>query len=278
MLKKRVITSLALTLLGIFLLFFSGPTFPFCMWILFALMGVEWISMRRETLSKTGEFLPVSSFQYDGWAKFWGVLAFILLSGLFVMLPFLAIKLGVVFWLFALASLFFSTEIVRFMVRFWPFMLIGLCILFSAWTSVIHLEHFSPWVLLYVILVVAASDIGAYFVGKKWGRHFLAKDISPNKTWEGAVGGLIAGMLVSVIYLLLSQGPLKELSVISDFKWLFSGAVLVIAGIVGDLFESRMKRLVNVKDSGRLLPGHGGLLDRFDSHLAALVVAAFVFL
>jgi phosphatidate cytidylyltransferase len=157
-------------------------------------------------------------------------------------------------------------------------MLIGLGMISLTWAIAVHLQSVSPLLLLYGVLVISASDTGAYFVGKKWGRHFLAKTISPKKTWEGALGGLIVGLVVSIIFCLFSKGGLLHGNTVSSWRWIVSGVFLVIFGIVGDLFESRIKRLVDVKDSGRLLPGHGGLLDRFDSHLAGIVVMGFFFL
>ncbi|CAM3375164.1 phosphatidate cytidylyltransferase [Hydrogenibacillus schlegelii] len=116
---------------------------------------------------------------------------------------------------------------------------------------------------LWVLAVVWTTDTAAYFVGRAFGRHLLWPSISPKKTWEGAVGGLVAGMAAALIAAEVLGLPYRALP-------LFATAALVsIGGQVGDLIESAIKRSLGVKDSGSLLPGHGGLFDRFDSLIVA---------
>src|SRR5699024_1321966 len=120
---------------------------------------------------------------------------------------------------------------------------------------------------LFILLVVMSTDIGAYFIGSKIGKNKLAPQLSPNKTIEGFIGGIISAMIVAFIYLIFF-----------DFKY-STGIMLLIAGILsvtgqfGDLLESSFKRHFSVKDSGKILPGHGGILDRFDSALFTLSMA-----
>lgn len=111
---------------------------------------------------------------------------------------------------------------------------------------------------LYLCVVTALNDIAQFLIGTRFGRHRLAMRISPNKTWQGAGGGLLFSVLCS-----LAVGHVLELA--SPFWLLCMGPVLSIAGILGDLMFSLGKRLLNVKDYGRLIPGHGGVLDRVDS-------------
>lgn len=119
--------------------------------------------------------------------------------------------------------------------------------------------------LLSLIAMVASADIGAYFTGRSCGKHRLAPLISPNKTQEGVVGGIICSVVVgAVLGAYVLEIPL--------FTGALLGFVLSIIAVVGDLFESALKRLYNIKDSGTLLPGHGGVLDRLDSLLPASVV------
>lgn len=120
--------------------------------------------------------------------------------------------------------------------------------------------------LVALLLVLWASDTAALFVGKSLGRTPLAKNISPNKTVEGALGGLLAGTLVGAVAWALLPGGTAAAG--AAF-----GALVAFAGIIGDLAESRWKRVAGIKDSGTLLPGHGGVLDRFDSLLLAAPVA-----
>jgi phosphatidate cytidylyltransferase len=128
-------------------------------------------------------------------------------------------------------------------------------------------------VLLILPLVVTwASDIGAYFVGRAIGRRKLIPSVSPGKTVAGAVGGLVAGMLVAYLYV---RGVLVPVAHLGFTPWgaLLFGAIISVAAQVGDLFESLIKREGGVKDSSHLIPGHGGVLDRFDSLIFVLPVA-----
>jgi phosphatidate cytidylyltransferase len=120
-----------------------------------------------------------------------------------------------------------------------------------------------------VILAVWAGDAGAYFIGLLFGRHKLAPTVSPGKTWEGLAAGIVATIVVTFV-VLYKQGFL------SIPESLVLGAVIAIAAPLGDLFESALKRDAEVKDSGRLLGGHGGVLDRIDALLFAWVAAYYV--
>ena len=126
--------------------------------------------------------------------------------------------------------------------------------------------------LLLPILLTWASDIGAYFVGRALGRRKLIPSVSPGKTVAGAVGGVLASVLVAWLYVAFVLRPIGQLG-LSPLGIVLFGVVVSVAAQVGDLFESLLKREANVKDSSRLLPGHGGILDRFDSLLFVLPVA-----
>ncbi|MBD9367561.1 phosphatidate cytidylyltransferase [Xanthomonas sp. XNM01] len=123
--------------------------------------------------------------------------------------------------------------------------------------------------LLVALALVWAADSGAYFAGRMFGRRKLAVSISPNKTVEGAAGGLLAGVVVALCFGLLAGAGAAQLPAVA-----LVAAVAVAASIVGDLIESLLKRQAGVKDSGHLIPGHGGVLDRIDGVLAALPVFA----
>ena len=121
---------------------------------------------------------------------------------------------------------------------------------------------------LWTLVIVWATDIGAYFAGRRIGGAKLAPSISPNKTWAGLVGGMLAAAIVGGLIAYAAQLPAMAL-------WL--AAPLAVVAQLGDLLESGMKRRAGVKDSGKILPGHGGLLDRIDGMLpVAIVVAALV--
>ena len=117
--------------------------------------------------------------------------------------------------------------------------------------------------------LIWASDTGAYLVGAFLGRHKMFERISPKKTWEGFVGGLFFALMTGYVF-----WQLGLIDVWSLEKWMYVSSTLFIFGVLGDLVESLFKRSLNVKDSGNFLPGHGGVLDRFDS---ALIAAPFLF-
>jgi len=134
-----------------------------------------------------------------------------------------------------------------------------------------------PSLVVFLLCVVWAGDIAALYVGRAWGRHKLAPSLSPNKTWEGTIGSVVGSLLVAVA--LLGMARLFELwdkawlSYPEDlWYWLIMAVVVNVAAQVGDLAESALKRSAGVKDSGTLLPGHGGVLDRIDALLLAAPV------
>ncbi|MDB6164213.1 MAG: cytidylyltransferase family protein [Xanthomonadaceae bacterium] len=129
-------------------------------------------------------------------------------------------------------------------------------------------NHGHPWLFIAVALVWSA-DTGAYFVGRHFGKHKLSPRISPNKTVEGLVGGLVAGVAVAVAFAPLAGATTAQLPAVA-----LVALVAVAFSVVGDLFESLLKRHVGAKDSGDLIPGHGGVLDRIDGVIAALPVFA----
>ena len=126
--------------------------------------------------------------------------------------------------------------------------------------------------LIFPVIVTWASDIGAYFVGRAIGGRKLIPAVSPGKTVAGAVGGLVASMLVALLYARTVLVPIASLG-FTPWGALLFGAIISAAAQVGDLFESLIKRESGVKDSSRIIPGHGGILDRFDSLIFVLPVA-----
>ena len=122
---------------------------------------------------------------------------------------------------------------------------------------------------LSIFIFLWTNDTGAYCTGSLFGKHKLFPRISPAKSWEGSIGGGILVLIVaSIIYFIESQG--ENLSGLNLIEWLGLGLVVVVFGTLGDLVESLLKRTLGIKDSGNILPGHGGILDRFDSSLMAI--------
>ena len=151
--------------------------------------------------------------------------------------------------------------------------LMGVLILVPAWLAAVFLLTFPRGGLLVVvmIIVVAAADIGAYFSGKTWGKHKLAEKVSPAKTWEGFWGGMGVCILVSLALWSLLPDTASHIGLASVIAVTLSTA---LASVVGDLSVSMVKRESGVKDSGTMLPGHGGMLDRLDSICGAAPVFA----
>ena len=151
--------------------------------------------------------------------------------------------------------------------------LMGLLILAPAWMSAMFLLSFprGGMLLVVMVLVVAAADIGAYFSGKRFGQHKLAVQVSPAKTWEGFWGGQAACALLALLLWYMLPDQAAHVGLVSVLAVTLTTA---LASVVGDLTVSMVKRESGVKDSGSLLPGHGGVLDRLDSLCGAAPVFA----
>lgn len=147
----------------------------------------------------------------------------------------------------------------------------GLPLFIPGWLAFFVLRNQSnhEFHILLLFFLVAAADIGAYFAGRTFGKYKLAVRVSPNKTWEGFAGGVLACTLLVVIAVLLFSEQLPEMNSIRWFKLVIMGLLIAAFSVVGDLFESMVKRNRDVKDSGTILPGHGGILDRIDGLTAA---------
>jgi phosphatidate cytidylyltransferase len=149
-----------------------------------------------------------------------------------------------------------------------PLAIVGWIVLLPTWLALAVLRAKSPWLVLGVMALPWLSDSAAYFVGRRFGRHKLAPSISPGKTWEGVAGAFVAVLLYGGVAAACGLGV-----------WLVPAALMLgMFGIVGDLFESWMKRLAGLKDSSHLLPGHGGVLDRIDALTSTLPLASLLLL
>ena len=175
--------------------------------------------------------------------------------------------LAVLWWLLAVPLVvYYQHHQKSFLKNAYLQVVIGSIVLVSAWFALIRLHDIyghGPALTLYVLMIFWAADIGAYVVGKWIGRTKLVSNVSPGKTVEGVFGGLVAVILLGI-------GGTYYFSIKPELTFVFIMLTVVTAllSIVGDLYESIMKREAGVKDSGKLLPGHGGMLDRIDSVLA----------
>jgi phosphatidate cytidylyltransferase len=154
--------------------------------------------------------------------------------------------------------------------------------LVGCFAAIAALFAYSPLYLLSVMAIVWAADIFAYFSGKAFGKHKLAPSISPGKSWEGAIGGGIAVLVIATLVIVFAGDALANtfpVRVQASLGWAATYAILILivaASIVGDLFESQLKRRAAMKDSSNLLPGHGGVLDRIDALVPVLPLAALI--
>lgn len=149
----------------------------------------------------------------------------------------------------------------------------GILVLVPAWLGLMYLryEPSGAWLVLFVVLLVAAADIGAYFTGRAFGRRKLAPQVSPGKSWEGVAGGAVFAIILAVLFNAFFEST----------EWaslLLIAIPTALVSVVGDLVESMVKRHRGVKDSGRILPGHGGILDRVDGLVAAIPVFSLAFM
>jgi phosphatidate cytidylyltransferase len=266
MLKQRIITALILVVLLLAALFYLPPLGWSLLVLAVVLVGVaEW--GRLAQLSKNAAN-----------AYWW--LTLIVMAGLlwldvkhsdYVRTAHLAAYIASAFlWLIVVPLWLFASVRTR-----QPLLLalVGWAVLIPTGLAMIDLRAASPWALLGVMALVWMADIAAYFAGRKFGKHKLAPTISPGKSWEG-VAGAVVGVSLYVVLAAWGSGLYKTYAIFPTLvvaSWLW-----VALSVVGDLFESAIKRQAGVKDSGTLLPGHGGLLDRIDALTSTLPLAALV--
>jgi phosphatidate cytidylyltransferase len=152
--------------------------------------------------------------------------------------------------------------------------LLGALVILPTWAAMVALHAVSVWLLLAVMALVWVADIAAYFSGRAFGKHKLAPAISPGKTWEGVAGGVVGVFIYGGIVLCFS--PLAGKLPLPIPVIVLVLALLTAVSVIGDLFESLLKRQAGIKDSSGLLPGHGGVLDRIDALTSTLPLAALI--
>lgn len=257
--KQRVITAVIALIVFLPLLYLGGLPFD----ILVTLMGIvamsEFLIMKKKLL-----------------VSFEAIISFLLI--LSVLLPIFWAgfwtqdTLGGSFYLLALVMLVYTViSKNRFSFDDAGVLLLGGLYAGLGFRFMMLARSESLWMMLYALLIVWITDSGAYLIGRKIGKNKLAPHISPNKTWEGSIGGSLSAVVIVGAYLYFVQGAFPY----SFSTMLLWTLVFSIGGQLGDLIESAFKRHYGVKDSGKILPGHGGILDRFDSLLFVLPLMHF---
>lgn len=258
MLKHRIITAVILIPLVLAaILWLDARWFSLSLAIIMALGAWEWGALCKINKLTSGIYCLFTVFAI-------AILFYLDNRQLYLDI----ILIGSVFWLVAI----FVIIAYQFQKNVIPkssiiIMIIGQFLLIPTWTSLYILKTLpngGTYLLLFLMFLIWGADSGAYFIGRKWGKRRLASRVSPGKTWEGTAAGVISGLCITVFYVIVSYGDLNN-------KMMFIGISMltILMSVVGDLMESLVKRIANIKDSGSILPGHGGIMDRIDSLTAA---------
>jgi phosphatidate cytidylyltransferase len=255
-LLSRIITSLILIPIVILAIFYLPPLF---------FLTLVTMLMVLASFEMSNLFWPKNLFFK---LMFLGCLVLVCILSQLVS-PFFVLVAGSLWWLFVpyflthyslAGTAYFDKLPFRLMSGFFTFI--------PCLTAIITLWFdFGPKYLLFILCIVWAADVGAYFAGQFYGRHRLASKISPKKTVEGVIGGIVLSLSIAIVV-----GIILHLHIIAWVMWLLLILVVVLWSIIGDLFESMLKRIAKVKNSSNLLPGHGGLYDRIDSLTAAIPI------
>lgn len=274
MLKQRIITAVAMLITFVIITVVLSPFFFALLISLLMLVAVkEWVGFIGLT-QPNQKALFVLSFVIMIVALF----GFLGISPTAASLNILRVRtilgFGLLFWV-----------LVFFLLKNYPkhsyrwndkskIAVMGVFSLIPLWLGLIQLKYSvnSGYMVLLLVALVSSVDIGAYFAGTTWGHRKLAPQLSPKKTWEGFWGGVSACILISVVSLLMLNLLNIELLLSQSIVLLLTAILLAVFSVAGDLFVSMLKRNQGLKDTGNILPGHGGLLDRIDSLAAATPV------
>ncbi|MDB5812619.1 MAG: phosphatidate cytidylyltransferase [Betaproteobacteria bacterium] len=267
MLKQRLLTAavlIPLLLAGMFLL--SGFWWHLVLLVPLSIAAHEWA--RLASFSRSGEVMFVLAL-LTAVALVWWFVDACAMQPLRADTPArICFALSIAFWVVIAPCWLWLGIVVRNRIFLAG---VGIAVLLPTWLALGQLQR-EPLLLLFLLAVVWIADTAAYFFGKQFGRVKLAPKISPGKTWEGVAGALLT---VAVYALILHFTQMKE----RDGTFIITAFLsMAIFSIAGDLFESWLKRCAGVKDSGSVLPGHGGMLDRIDGVMAALPLGALIFL
>jgi len=268
MLKQRVITAAILVVIMAVALAWSPAAFAVVATAMLGLALMEWLQLtgaRRSTSVLVSAMVSVVLLYIGVFER-----------GVIPRVAFPLSALATVIWLL-IAAMLFHPKAMSFPLPRVAGIALALLLVVAGWFALMQLLLQGPAMLLSVLLIVWIADTAAYFAGRAYGRRKLAPHISPGKTWAGVVGAVLAVMVAALLVRqLVSTAPVYTnhlFASIGVLPALLVMAWLVALSVVGDLFESLQKRQAGVKDSGQMLPGHGGMLDRVDA-LVPLLPAA----
>jgi phosphatidate cytidylyltransferase len=271
MLLTRVLTAAAIMPVVLGMLFLAPPAWWALFMLVIALLACwEWSRMCGLTAVGQGTYLAASG----AIGAFLWLLYLRVVPGNFAAMALTGFIIATVFWVGGVPLWLAqrlrpspSTCAAAGWIVAWP-----------AWLAFVVLRDTSPWLLLAVAALVWVADIAAYFAGKRFGRHKLAPAVSPGKTWEGVAGALVGVMIYGAALAWIANVHATPITSLFDDGAAVPVVLAMLAltgvSVVGDLFESWMKRGAGLKDSSHLLPGHGGILDRIDALTSTLPVAA----
>ena len=269
MLKQRVITALILAPLFVWSVIALPTTYISLLFAVMVTVGAtEWMRLM-------GDPAPIGKYPFIG--LIWLLMVASAWASQHTVLFYLLLTVSAVWWCYAVwllqrysahvLSCEAQGEVTQFPLSALP--AIGVVLLVPTWIAMVVLHSISPYWLLLMMILIWGADTGAYFAGRAFGKRKLAPQVSPGKSWEGVAGAMAMTVVVAIV-----GGILLDVSGAALFGLVILALVTVAFSIVGDLMESLMKRRVGVKDSGTLLPGHGGVLDRIDSLTAAAPIFA----
>ena len=255
MLMPRIFSAAIMLIIFLSSMFlFSGRFFTFVIYIVSLLALYEWSKLLHFKSHEKNIFLVVSLFfiyLIDNYLSYDDTRSILIGAS--------------IFWI-CIAPLFLIYKI--HLKNFFLSSLIGWMLVIPLIISLNYLIQLSPWAVLLVLTTIWLADSGAYFFGKQFGKRKLAPLISPGKTWEGFIGALFIVSLFSI--------TLTYFGFVNSYASILFFNLILLLSVEGDLFESYIKRMAKVKDSGDLIPGHGGVLDRIDSLCSSLPLATLI--
>ncbi|MDX1490545.1 MAG: phosphatidate cytidylyltransferase [Pseudohongiellaceae bacterium] len=271
MLRTRVITALVmLAFLYVAAVILEPFFFALCITLVVLIASSEWGAlMGLNGPVNKGVFILISAVLMLGIAPFIGLKP--AASALDSSAVMTVCIVGVIFWLWAFKLMRDFPNKTATWTNTIVSALIGYLVLLPTWVALLQLKYLqSDGVLVFALIaMVSVADIGAYFVGRAFGNKKLAPQLSPGKSWAGFWGGVASCGLLSIALLLLLNRFVTPLSLMQSVSLIVLMLVVAVFSVLGDLFESMFKRNQGIKDSGSILPGHGGILDRIDSLTAA---------